>query len=134
MNFTELIDVGGHLDTELKQKKKDLDKIKKALREHMKEDMIAEDYGEAFILKAASHVTTTPDLSAVINAYISVKKDQIDPEEEITISGRDLMLFLDAVSVSVSNIRRDFTEESAGLLMSSVTKEFHTLTFKKVDP
>jgi len=131
MTKEDMIDLGGKLNKEIKDKTKDLDKIKTALRKIMKKDEIAEAFGADFVLAATDYTATAVDKEAAIQSFIGVRTAQIVQEEDFTIDGKSLVQLLTAAGFSVANLKKVFTEDGVAAITTTTTKHFHTLTFKK---
>lgn len=130
ITLTELIDLGGTLDKDLKKKAADFEQIKSMLRllvgELKQEEIVAND----FILKADKHVMSTMNPKAIIKSYLHLDVDKIDKEGNVTLNGKDLADFLAVATVSVENLRKNFTADTFELLVKETkVKPFHTLTF-----
>ena len=129
----DLIDLGGKLDTEIKDKKKDLDKIKVKLRKEMSEKQLEESYGTEYILKASDYTSTEIDKESVIKSMIGMRTAQIDPESDVTLKGIDLIRLLTATNFTAKQLKKVFTEDGMNAITTKQTKQFYTLSFKKAD-
>jgi hypothetical protein len=112
---------------------KDLDKIKKTLRKEMGEQKLAEAYGTEYALTANPYATVTVDKEAVIKSLIGKRTAQIEPDDEITIKGADLIRLLTAASFSVTALKKIFTEDGMQALTTKTVKNYYSLKFNKQD-
>jgi len=132
-DLIQLIDMGGELDSKIKDMSKDLDKIKTKLRKEMKDNKMSEAYGTEYALTATDYTSTTVDKESVIKSLLGRRTAQIEPDEDVVIEGAKLIRLLTAASFSVAALKKIFTEDGMEAVTSKVTKSYHTLKFKKQD-
>jgi len=131
--ITKLIDEGGRIHKEIKDKTSELDDIKKELRTELGEKKMSEAYGTEYIVSASSYITTTVDKDSVIKSFIGKRPAQIDPEEDITLRGKDLLRLLMTANFTVGNLKKVFTEDGMKAVTTSISKDFYTIGFKKIN-
>jgi len=124
------IDLAGSLNTDIKTKTKDLDKLKTVLRAHVKENKEARVEGAQFVLRAEPYVAVSVDGDAIVKKLIGVKPNKIDPADNYVLTGAELLDLLKMSDWAVAGVKEVYGETDNPYI-NTETKEFHSLNFDK---